>query len=150
MAKTKRRFTVRQKSAATVAFLVALSLGSATLISGHAARAWAQTTQRQPERYTALSFVDTGNLPTYTPAGMPKTVAFRLANNLSVGTTYRYRVFVHASSHSTLISQGELALEDGAFVDTTFTYTLPLPDMDATITVQLLDHPEYITFGTKS
>jgi len=147
---TKKRLIFGRKSIATVAFLVVASLGVALFAWQPAADAWQQATTHQPRPHTALSYINTGNLPTYAPAGTQNRITFRLSNHEAVTTSYRYRVLLSTGAAATVIEEGILTIADGASADKTITFTLPQPSMDATIIVHLLDRSEHITFGTKS
>jgi hypothetical protein len=138
------------KSIATLALLVVASISVEMVFHQKVADAWGQATSRQPQPYTALSFTHTGNLPTYAPAGTTKHIAFRLSNYESVTTSYHYRAHLSTGSVSTLLDEGELTLTTGESADKTLTFSLPQPNMDGTIIVQLVNRAEYITFGTKS
>jgi hypothetical protein len=144
------RLRLGWKSIATVALLVVTSFIVELMVHQHVVDAWSQATTRQPQPYTALSFTHTGNLPTYAPAGTTKHIAFRLSNHESTATSYHYRASLSTGSVSTVLEEGELTLADGDSVDKTLTFSLPQPNMDGTIVVQLVDRAEYITFGTKS
>lgn len=145
-----RRPLFSWKSIATVALLVVASFIVELMVHQQVADAWSQATTRQPQPYTALSFTHTGNLPTYAPAGTAKQIAFRLSNHESTATSYHYRAYLSTGSVSTVLDEGVLTLADGDSVDKTLTFSLPQPNMDGTIVVQLVDRTEYITFGTKS
>jgi hypothetical protein len=144
------RLSFSWKSIATVALLVVASLSIELILHQHVADAWNQATARAPQTYTALSFTHTGTLPTYAPAGTLKHIAFRLSNHESTVTSYHYRAYLSTGSVSTVLEEGVLTLANGDSVDRTLTFSLPQPNMDGTIVVQLVDRAEYITFGTKS
>ena len=138
------------KSIATVALLVVASLGIELILHKHVVDAWSQATTRQPQPYTALSFTHTGDLPTYASAGTLKRITFQLSNHESATTTYHYRAHLSTGSVSTVLDEGVLTLAAGESIGKTLTFSLPQPNMDGTIIVQLVDRAEYITFGTKS
>ena len=131
-----RRLRLGWKSIATVALLVVASIGVEMVIHQKVADAWSQATTRQPQPYTALSFTNTGNLPTYAPAGSAKHITFRLSNYESTTTSYHYRAHLSTGSVSTVLDEGELTLVAGESADKTLTFSLPQPNMDATIIVQ--------------
>lgn len=145
-----RRPILGWKSIATVALLVVASVAIEVIVHQKVADAWNQATTRQPQPYTALSFTRTGNLPTYAPAGTTKHITFRLSNYESATTSYHYLAHLSTGSVSTVLDEGELTLAAGQSADKTLTFSLPQPNMDGTIIVQLVDRAEYITFGTKS
>ncbi|HKX24641.1 MAG TPA: hypothetical protein VJM46_05380 [Candidatus Saccharimonadales bacterium] len=138
------------KSIATVALLVVASVSVEMIVHQKVADAWGQATSRQSQPYTALSFTHTGKLPTYAPAGTTKHITFRLSNYESATTSYHYRAHLSTGSVSTVLDEGELTLTAGESADKTLTFSLPQPNMDGTIIVQLVNRAEYITFGTKS
>ena len=145
-----RRNILRQKFVAIAALLVVASIGVGFLMPRQIAAAWSEATTRQSERYTALSFLDTGRLPTYASAGKVQSITFRVANHETARTVYQYRVSLSTGSTATLLQEGSLTLGDGQFADRTVRFTLPRPNMIGQIMVQLVDRSEYITFETKS
>ncbi len=145
-----RRHSIGWKSIATVALLVVASFIVEVLVHQKVADAWSQATTRQAQPYTALSFTHTGNLPTYAPAGTQKHITFRLSNYEAKTTSYHYVAQLSTGSVSTILDEGDITLPAGESADKTLTFSLPQPNMDGTITVQLVNRAEYITFGTKS
>ncbi len=147
---TSRRHVLSLKFVAIAALLVVASVG-ASLVKGKAVvEAWNQATTRESERYTSLSFLDTGHLPTYAVAGTAQHLTFRLTNHLAATTTYQYRASLSTGSTATLLKEGVLTLNDGQSSDQTLQFMLPRPDTSGKITVQLTDRPEFITFEVKS
>jgi len=147
---SSRRHVLRLKFVAIAALLVVASVGVSLLSSRTVVEAWNQATSRQSERYTSLSFLDTGHLPTYSAAGRVQHVTFRIANHETATVTYGYRVSLSTGSTATLLKQGVITLSDGQSSDQLVQFALPSPDMVGHVTVQLIDRPEYITFEVKS
>ena len=146
---TKRRLSTRKKSVAIMALLV-VAVGIALFAGGRVVDAWSQATTQYPEHDIALSFLNTGHLPSYAPAGTPKSITFRLSNNEAAPMTYHYRALLVAGTTPTVLLEDTVTLGDSASIDKTLTFTLPQPEMNAQVTVQLIDRTEYITFGTAS
>lgn len=146
----KRRLSPRKKSVAIMALLVIASLGVPLFVEGRVAEVWNRAMVQYPQSYTVLSFLNTGHLPTYVPAGTFKTATFRLTNNEAVPITYHYRALLIAGAATTTLADETVTLDIGASVDKTLTFTLPQPETNAQVTVQLINRTEYITFGTAS
>lgn len=147
---TSRRHALRPKFVAIAALLVVASVGVSLLGSKPVAEAWNQAATRQSERYTSLSFLDTGHLPTYSGAGKQQHITFRLTNHEANQTTYHYQASLSTGTAATLLKEGVISLNDGQSSDQTLQFMLPQPDMSGRVTVQLIGRPEYITFEVKS
>lgn len=147
-----RRLILRPKFVAIAALLVVASVGT-TLLAGHVnaiADVWNQATTRRSEQYTSLSFIDTGHLPTYAPAGVAQHMTVRIVNHEATTMTYGYRATLSTSSTTTVIKSGVVTLTNNQLSDQALSFTLPAPNMAAMVTVQLIDRPEHITFEVKS
>lgn len=145
-----RRLTPGQKFIAIAALLVVAGFGVALGAHRQVVEAWSMATTPQSERYTALSFLNTGHLPTYASAGKVQSMSFRITNHQAVTTTYQYRVSLNTGSTVTLLKQGVVTLNDSQSADQTLQFALPRPNMTGQILVQLVDRAEYITFEAKS
>lgn len=138
------------KSVAAAALLVVFSFCAAFVTHPAVVSAWNQAAVRQSQPYTVLAFINTGNLPTYTPPGKVSQITFRISNYETAATVYQYRAYLGYGSTEQLLDHGTLTVDGSGSVDKTISFTLPQPDMTATITIRLVDHPNYITFGTAS
>ncbi len=147
-----RRPLLRPKFVAIAALFVVASVGM-TLLSSRAhavVDVWDQATTRQSERYSSLSFLDTGHLPTYAPAGVKQHMMFRIVNHETAVTTYAYRAILSTGSTATVIKSGTVTLTNDQLSDQALSFTLLSPNTAAEVMVQLVDRPEYITFEVKS
>jgi|GEM_PF-2897145 len=147
---TERRRTSRWKSIALVGLFVVVVLSVGLFARQPLAAALNQATTRQVQPSTALSYINTGHLPTYVKAGIAQPITFRVTNHEAATTVYGYYALLSTGGQVTILEEGKLTVPVGASADHTLTFTLPQPEMDATIIIQLVDRPEYITFGTKS
>ena len=133
------------------AILLIVSSVGVTLLSRHnIAEAWALATTKRAEGYTALSFINTGDLPTYSPAGKEQQMTFQIANHESVETTYEYTALLSTDNTANVLEKGIVTLSSDEEKNIDLAYTLPDPGMTARIIVQLSNRTEYITFETKS
>lgn len=146
----QRRQISAWKSISLVGLFVLALLGVALFARQPIAEAWSQATTRTARPYTSLSYINTGNLPTYAPAGSTQYITFRITNHEAAAVPYAYRALLSTGSQAAVLQEGTLMVPDGASADRTIPFSLPQPNMDATIIVQLIDRSEYITFGTKS
>lgn len=132
---------------------VLLTVGSVCvgLFAGRTvAEAWSMATTKKSDTFTALSFVNTGKLPTYSPVGKSQSITFQLSNHEAAATTYNYVALLDVAGNATVIDKGTMTVPTGQSAERTLTYSLSQPDTSANITVQLIGRSEYITFGTKS
>lgn len=117
---------------------------------GAIAEAWTLATTKKTDTFTALSFADTGKLPTYSPPGKPQTITFQITNHEAAAQTYEYVALLSIGDKTSVLDKGAMTIPVGQTADRTLNYTLPDPDMSAHIIVQLTGRTEYISFGTKS
>jgi len=145
MTRTQKRYTI-----IAAVLLLAGSLFVTFFERSAIADAWTMATTKKTDTFTALSFVDTGKLPSYAPAGKPQNLTFHIANHEAAAQTYQYVALLSTGGSATVIDRGAVTIPVGQTADRTLTYTLPSPDMSAHIIVQLTGRSEYISFGTKS
>ena len=142
---------MQKRSYIIVAVLLIVSAVSVELfIGGTIANAWAMATTKKSDTFTALSFANTGKLPTYSPVGQAQNITFQIANHESRTAAYHYTALLSTDETATVIDKGIITLPALQSASRTLTYTLPNADMSARIIVQLNDRTEHITFGTKS
>lgn len=147
---TSRRHVLQPKFVAIAALLVIASVGATLVSSRSVVEAWNEATIRDSERYTSLSFLDTGHLPVYAGAGKVQNVTFRLTNHEANPTAYQYKASLSTGAGVTVLKQVTLTLSDGQSSDQTVHFMLPNPDMAGTVTVELIGRPEHIAFEVKS
>ena len=145
-----RRLPSRQQFVIIAAVLMTAVFATGITFRHSLAAAWAQATTHQASHYTSLAFLDTGNLPTYAPAGRVQHISFRIANHETAPVSYQYHVLLSTGATATLLKADTVALADGQAVDLTVDFTIPNPNATGQIVVQLTGRPEYITFEVKS
>lgn len=141
----QKRYTI------TAAVLLIAGALLVTLVGrGAIAEAWTMATTKKTDTFTALSFADTGKLPTYSPPGKAQNITFQIANHETTAQNYEYVALLSIGDKTSILDKGNVAIPVGQTADRTLTYTISDPDMSAHIIVQLTGRTEYISFGTKS
>jgi len=133
-------------SVAVFVFALVLAIDNQTTL----AEAWTLATTKQPERYTTLYFLNTGSLPTYSPAKQPSRITFRLINHESRDTEYTYSATLRVGNTTTPLATETVKLASEGSIDVPITFVIPEPEATGFITVQLIGRPEHLTFRSRS
>jgi hypothetical protein len=137
-----------------VASLAAL----ASIAGGYTASAWfrtqvAESFTHRPTPYTALFFTDHTSLPRNLGMVGPIPFSFTIANHEGHLVDYHYMVVgvgAVGGAQSPAVAEASAAVGNGASVVNTVEFVPPRPNTTYTITIQLVDRPEFIHFTARS
>lgn len=120
--------------------------------AGHTrlAHAYHLATSHSPETYTELSFEHVTKLPTQVTAGRLYKYTVHLANHEAVIQTYRLVATVAVPGVHDQVTVATVRLRSGDAADKTFSFSLPVVQKAAIVTVSLPAKGQSITFRTHS
>ena len=105
---------------------------------------------QKPAQFTELYFTDYGSLPKFMDAGHKYPFDFTVVNHESQSHTYLYRVTAIEDARSTILTSGQISLDDGASAKKKVFFTPAKPGAKDEIIVELLDKNQRITFGAQN
>jgi len=144
---TRRRSLIRTAvSICLVVSIAAVGIAQRTPL----AHAYHLATSRYPESYTELSFDQVAKLPTQVTAGGAYSYTVHVANHEGAVQTYELVATLATPGVTTATQTVTIRLQDGASADQTFTFSLPLAQTAAVVTVSLPAQQQSITFRTRS
>lgn len=136
--------------ALTFGALLAIAIIVAGAHSSGVKHALQLATTHQPERFSELYFNDQSHLPTVVSVQTTKQFSFHTANHEANATHYNYVVIVGSNNDSHILKSGSFTLGYGASIDVPVSYSLPKPQQDYQIIVELIDRPQQIMFRVRT
>jgi hypothetical protein len=138
---------------ATKVFTI-LGLGSLAVIGAFSqdtlSHAFAAATEIKPERFTELAFKDSLILPSQIVASTPQHVKGRIANYEGATIIYPYRVKLTENGVTRVLQTGRVVLVNNQTALITAPFTIQQANADITLSIELPDQLQTISFRTKS
>lgn len=147
--------TLRMSPLKTAGLLLAVLVITGSLYTGivhkhTVTHAFTLATTHQPERFTELYFNNSAHLPLYAPAGKLQHIAFHISNHEARSVSYDYVATIADNGNVATLVHGRITLADTQSHDVPFSFSLPVPNSAAQISVTLTGHPEHLTFKARS
>lgn len=136
-----------------VAILILTILVAAIL--GYRSSAWlrlqiAESITHRATPFTELYFTYPRSIPKRLSESGPNSFSFTIVNHETHLVKYRYIVAASSSGTTTIVGSGSVVVADGRSVVRMANIVPLTPSQTYTITVQLVERPEFIDFKTIS